>query len=163
LNLRDIRLAGSGSVRFDYSPDLSGALSESVVAAEGVRAVGEVRNGAGRIVLSAELSAVLRCVCARCLREFEMPAELRVEATLTREEDAGIEDDGQYVIAGDLADLDEIFVTEFVLNAEYRVLCSEDCKGLCEICGADLNDGPCGCQRAPDPRLAVLGRLLGDE
>ena len=41
-----------------------------------------------------------------------------------------------------------------------KTLCSEDCKGLCPRCGANLNDGPCGCKREVDPRLAVLAKLL---
>ena len=44
-----------------------------------------------------------------------------------------------------------------------RVLCSEDCKGLCPKCGRDLNEGECGCDlKEPDPRLAVLAQLLHD-
>ena len=39
-------------------------------------------------------------------------------------------------------------------------LCSEDCKGLCPTCGKDLNEGPCGCGKEVDPRLAVLAKLL---
>ena len=40
------------------------------------------------------------------------------------------------------------------------VLCDPACKGLCPVCGADLNDGECGCERTvPDPRLAALKDL----
>ena len=42
-----------------------------------------------------------------------------------------------------------------------KILCSEDCKGLCPRCGADLNQGPCSCvKKDVDPRLAVLAKLL---
>ena len=58
------------------------------------------------------------------------------------------------------ADVDEIIVTDFILNMDQRFLCSQDCKGLCEKCGADLNNGPCSCKLNTDPRFAVLGQLL---
>ena len=41
-----------------------------------------------------------------------------------------------------------------------KLLCSEDCQGLCPRCGADLNEGPCQCKPEIDPRLAVLQQFL---
>lgn len=49
---------------------------------------------------------------------------------------------------------------EFALALPVKPLCREQCKGLCSVCGANLNDGPCGCvQDEGDPRLAVLRKL----
>jgi uncharacterized protein len=62
-------------------------------------------------------------------------------------------EDGK-VDAGDLAR------TAFILEMDIQTLCSEDCKGLCSRCGADLNLGPCSCKKEADPRLAVLAKLL---
>ncbi len=62
-------------------------------------------------------------------------------------------EDGE-VDAGDLAR------TAFILGMDTKTLCSEDCKGLCPRCGADLNLGPCSCGKETDPRLAVLAKLL---
>ena len=43
-------------------------------------------------------------------------------------------------------------------------LCKPDCKGLCPVCGHDLNEGDCGCDRfVPDPRLAALQQLIDKE
>ena len=50
--------------------------------------------------------------------------------------------------------------TTFVLNMDSKLLCSEDCKGLCSRCGANLNLGPCDCKPEPDPRFAALQQLL---
>ena len=60
-------------------------------------------------------------------------------------------------------DLDEVVTTAFVLAMDTKNLCSEDCKGLCAKCGADLNLGPCGCRPDVDPRWAALAQLLDDE
>ena len=59
--------------------------------------------------------------------------------------------------AGDLAR------TAFLLDMDTKTLCSEDCKGLCPRCGADVNLGPCSCKPEADPRLAVLAKLLYDK
>ena len=57
-------------------------------------------------------------------------------------------------------DAEEVARTAFILGMDSKFLCSEDCKGLCPTCGADLNLGPCGCRKEVDPRLAVLAQLL---
>jgi uncharacterized protein len=45
-----------------------------------------------------------------------------------------------------------------------RLLCSEDCKGLCQKCGADLNHGKCNCpEHEPDPRWAALKKLFDNK
>ena len=54
-------------------------------------------------------------------------------------------------------DIDDIVANNFLMNVEGKYLCSEDCKGLCQHCGADLNEGDCGCsQENIDPRWATL-------
>ena len=60
-------------------------------------------------------------------------------------------------------DLDEVFTTAVVLDMDTTHLCREDCKGLCHRCGADLNEGPCGCKPEVDPRFAALAQLLDKE
>ena len=60
-------------------------------------------------------------------------------------------------------DLDEVVNTTFILAMDTTNLCSEDCKGLCARCGADLNLGPCGCRPEVDPRLAALSQLLDQQ
>ena len=65
-----------------------------------------------------------------------------------------------FALESDAVDLDEVLETLFVLDMDSKFLCREDCKGLCAQCGANLNDGPCGCKKPIDPRLAVLEQLL---
>ena len=58
-------------------------------------------------------------------------------------------------------DLADFVTNEIRLGIPMKVLCREDCKGLCPKCGHDLNEGPCGCDlREEDPRLEVLRSLL---
>ena len=73
------------------------------------------------------------------------------------------ENDEIVLLEGSEVDLDELVTTAFVLAMDTKNLCSEDCKGLCAKCGADLNLGPCGCRPEVDPRLAALAQLLDKE
>ena len=124
-----------------------------------IAVTGEVANHAGLLELHAQLRADMLCQCARCLKEFEKPLEMPVTAYLTQElEDEDNED--YYLIEDGEADLDEIMRDALIFNFEPRILCSEDCKGLCPKCGKDLNEGPCGCAEDPDPRRLTLGQLL---
>ena len=70
------------------------------------------------------------------------------------------ENDDILLLEGDEVDLDELVRVEFILHMDSKTLCSENCKGLCPRCGADLNLGPCSCKKETDPRLAVLAKLL---
>ena len=73
------------------------------------------------------------------------------------------ENDDILLLEGTQLDLDDAVSTAFVLAMDTKNLCSDDCKGLCAKCGADLNLGPCGCRPEVDPRLAALAQLLDDE
>ena len=160
LDLREIIGVPGGKVTFDYSPDLSDAANESVVRFKHPsRAAGSVANSAGLLTFSAIVDAVCVCVCARCLKEFEYPVHQQITAYLTEGGEDG-ESPDSYFLQGDKVDADEIIITEFVLELDQRHLCREDCAGLCEKCGADLNNGSCACDADIDSRLTVLKQLL---
>ena len=59
-----------------------------------------------------------------------------------------------------MVDVEDLARTAFILEMDTKTLCSEDCKGLCHRCGADLNLGPCSCKKDVDPRMAALAKLL---
>ncbi len=60
-------------------------------------------------------------------------------------------------------ELDEVVVSDIVLNLPRKMLCREDCKGLCPKCGKNLNDGDCGCDNTQiDSRLEILKQLIDD-
>ena len=122
---------------------------------------GQVRNTAGVLVLTGTLETRLHGVCDRCAAEFQRDVSLPVEAVLVRElaneEEA---DTWTFLLDGNDADLDEIMTTAFVLSMDTKLLCREDCKGLCPTCGKNLNEGPCDCKPEGDPRFAALKQLL---
>ena len=58
-------------------------------------------------------------------------------------------------------ELDEVVISDIILHYPQKFLCSEDCKGLCPVCGKNRNEGDCGCERQNvDPRLEILKQLM---
>lgn len=152
-----------GRIPFMYEKDLSDLHFDSVKAfLSPLSGPGEVRNSAGVLTLHAELAARLLCICDRCGSEYEREKQLTVEAVLS-DTLQDVDNPDIYLLDGDFLDLDEVLMTEFILDMETKSLCRDDCLGRCAQCGKNLNEGPCGCKSAADPRLAVLGQLLNDE
>lgn len=164
LGLSKIIDCPGASVSFATSVDLSDLrFGACYPVRDPVRASGVVRNTAGVLMLSGSLTTRLYGVCDRCAREFQRDVEFPVEAVLVTElSDEENEDEWVFQLEGDSADLDDIVTTTFVLSMDSKLLCKPDCKGLCCRCGANLNDGPCGCQPELDPRFAALKQLLND-
>ena len=149
-------------VPFSTSVDLSDLqYGNSYPVTEPVTAEGQVRNTAGVLVMTGSIQTTIHGICDRCATEFdreiEFPLDVVLVTELANEEN---EDEWVFPLEGDSADLDDIVRTVFVLNLDSKLLCDEDCKGLCCRCGKNLNDGPCSCQKELDPRFAALKQLL---
>jgi uncharacterized protein len=128
---------------------------------EPVQASGMVRNTAGVLVMTGKITARLDAVCDRCATAYTSDVEFPIDVVLVTElsnEDS--EDEWVFPLEADAADLDDIVRTIFVLNMDSKMLCSDDCKGLCCGCGKNLNIEPCSCEKEIDPRLAALKQLL---
>ena len=159
LNLSEIIEIPGGSVPFDTEMDVEGLDFPAIRAyLSKPHAVGRVVNEAGVLRLEGELTAELLCVCDRCGTEFESTKVTQLHATIVDVDDG--ENPELFLLEGTEVDLDEILVTNFVLDMETKFLCREDCRGLCVRCGKNLNLGPCGCRKSTDPRFAVLEQLL---
>lgn len=127
-----------------------------------VRAVGTVRNTAGVLMMSGSISTCIHGICDRCAAPFDREVSFPLDGVVLVSEMANEENEDEWVfpLEGDSADLEDIVRTVFVLNLSSKLLCREDCKGLCSRCGKNLNEGPCNCQKEIDPRLAALKQLL---
>ena len=161
LDLKHIAREPGAVLPFDFELDLSQVeWNGGRPFAHAIHITGRVRNMAGAMVLSAKLSGVLSLVCDRCARPFEREKTVEYE-TLLAFELANGESDDIVLLDGDGAlDLDGLMEEIFLLEMDTKNLCSEDCKGLCPGCGADLNRENCRCRKEPDPRLAKLVQLL---
>ena len=66
----------------------------------------------------------------------------------------------KYVISKTL-DIDRLVLDELFTIIPMNVLCKEDCKGICKVCGTNLNKSTCNCdQTVPDPRMAVFSDIF---
>ena len=163
LDLRPILRTPGASLPFQFELDLSGLdFYGEKPFAHPVRVSGTVRNMAGALQLEGTAETTMELACDRCLKPFVRELALPV-STLLAEELEDEENDEIVLLEDGAVDLDEVFTTALVLSMDAKHLCSEDCKGLCPTCGADLNQGPCGCRKEPDPRFAALAQLLDKE
>ncbi len=110
--------------------------------------------------------AVIESPCARCLKPTETAVEAELDEAFIR--DTGEEreaDDDQYMYSGHVLELDEAVRTALLLELPSRILCKEDCLGLCDQCGADLNINACSCQKDLTRRnpFSALASLLNED
>ena len=163
LDLREIIHKPGASLSFQFALDLSGLDFYGIQPfAHPVEVQGTVRNMADALLLTGRAETTLELVCDRCLKPFSQSLRLPVE-TLLAEELEDEENDEIVLLEDGQVDAEELFTTALVLAMDSKHLCREDCKGLCSRCGADLNEGPCGCTREVDPRFAALAQLLDKE
>ena len=150
------------SVSYSTVVDLSDLqYGTSCPVTEPVKASGTVRNTAGVLVMKGMITTCIHGICDRCAAEFDRELEIPIDAVLVTElANEENEDEWVFTLEGDSADLEDIVRTVFVLNMDSKLLCSDDCKGLCCRCGKNLNEGPCSCEKEIDPRLAALKQLL---
>ena len=164
LDLRDIILVPDAEKSFQCQVDLSDLEfygRKPIV--RPVLAQGRVVNHAGALVLNGTARSELDLVCDRCGKEFSREKVVELDMLLADALEQEDSEDEIFLLDGNELDLDELVTTAFVLAMDTKNLCSEDCKGLCAKCGADLNLGPCGCRPDVDPRWAALAQLLDDE
>ena len=162
LGLSKIIDCPGASVSFSTSVDLSDlCYGVTYPVTEPVLANGTVRNTAGVLMMTGDITTTIHGTCDRCANDFDREIHFPIEVVLVTEmANEENEDEWVFPLEGDSADLDDIVRTVFVLNLDSKLLCKEDCKGLCHRCGKNLNDGPCSCQKELDPRFAALKQLL---
>ena len=130
---------------------------------------GSVTDTGGYIRLELSAEVEYSSECARCLSpisgRFKIDFERTVsdEKTLSRE--AIEENDGEYALMSDgRLNVDDELLEELMLMFPMKLLCSEDCEGLCPKCGKPKRDGGCSCStKEIDPRLAVLKNFFSEE
>ncbi|MBQ6855913.1 MAG: DUF177 domain-containing protein [Lachnospiraceae bacterium] len=130
-----------------------------VVTADPVKVT--VKNlGNRKISLSGSTAVTLSIPCARCLEPVNYTCELifddELDMKVSDEERVKNLDEQSYLTGYNL-DADQLVCNELTLSLPMKVLCKEDCKGICNRCGANLNIETCDCDtRSLDPRMAVI-------
>ncbi len=113
-----------------------------------------------------EIKARLKLECSRCLTEFFQPVTSKIEFILEMDDEKlGMDtqdDDYQFISKETISyDLNPRVREAMILTLPLKPLCKEDCQGLCQFCGTNLNLKSCSCSReAVDPRWNKLKELL---
>lgn len=122
---------------------------------------GCIMNEAGIVSCSLHVSFTLNLCCDRCAESFERSFSFDGDAVLVTHL-SGENAEDEYILIPDAQfDADEFAESCILLNMPTKVLCSEDCKGVCPVCGVNQNVQTCSCQaKRVDPRLEALRQLL---
>jgi uncharacterized protein len=167
IDLRTLDLASGAASRRDLEVPVDGltiAGQAYVVLPVRPSVVVDLSRSASGWFFRLRMSAEAVGPCSRCLEEARIPIDVdaREFAATGRDADAEFDEDfdSEYLTA------DRLDVSSWVRDCVAEslpavVLCSDECAGICATCGANLNDGRCGCpqEKEIDPRWAALSGL----
>lgn len=122
--------------------------------------------GNKKVMIEGNTNISLTLFCSRCLKELIFPMDIdfqkEIDFNLTEEERAEGLDETNYIIGYNL-DVDTLIYDEILINFPMKLLCSEECKGLCKSCGANLNEEACDCDNFNyDPRMSVIRDIFNN-
>ncbi|MCR4719330.1 MAG: DUF177 domain-containing protein [Firmicutes bacterium] len=126
-----------------------------------LKASGTITNNSKALELDMTVSGKANVHCARCASLIEISVNFPVKETLMREDEANSKDEEVILYQGKEIELDDIIVSNFLMNTSAKYLCSEECKGLCPHCGINLNEHTCDCDKdIIDPRWEKLAEIM---
>ena len=120
------------------------------------------------LALRGEARTVVKGVCCRCLEPVTVPVNCSFAEQLLYAKDVslfshlavGEVEEKYFIYDNDTLDITDIVRESILAELPQKVLCKDDCRGLCPKCGKNLNQGQCDCDlHEVDPRLAILAKL----
>ena len=123
---------------------------------------GVLENQGGTLKLEGMLNSVYTVKCYRCLKDLNRNMNLEIkEDFLSPKAD---NTDEAYTYQNNSIDLDRVLKDNIILNLPMKVLCSEECKGFCGDCGADLNVISCNCadMQKENPNMEALKNFFNN-
>ena len=112
----------------------------------------------GKAKASGDVKLVFGATCDRCLADTKVELDLVIDRVLTTDGEDGEEgSEDLYFLNGTVLDIEAFMYNEIIVNWPVKILCKDECKGVCPVCGQNLNEKECGCDTfVPDPRMAVI-------
>lgn len=164
INLARLKLQPRGSESFHLEEqghnkileDLGGRFLSSIVVDLDVDNNDRLFLGHGRV------KTLLQLPCSRCLEDTQYPIDTEFELAMVHSTKAHSysEDEDVIIFEGDIVDLDHSVHAAIFMAIPIMPLCSEDCRGICPVCGVNKNTGDCTCSRQEiDPRWEKLKNL----
>lgn len=133
---------------------------------------GSIKKTKSGFYIEADVDFTILDKCSRCLKDVEVPLNYNIQGYVVEEEgyiEDEFEDCDAFLYDGSEIDLLDIVEHTLDFNLPSKVLCDEECKGLCYKCGADLNLNECSCNEYTDneddidPRFAKLKDLFKND
>jgi uncharacterized protein len=159
------KLPSGTSWRYDFAPHELDFGADGVRVLQPVEVAGTITHQASVAQVTGRIETVLEIGCDRCLNPFTNALAFSFEAEFVtletyaagKKHDLGPDDFKLMVFDGLTIDLSEVVRGEILLALPSHNLCQESCRGLCGVCGANLNLEPCNCAAENlDPRWAAL-------
>ena len=114
---------------------------------------GTAENIGGSVCLTLKAKTRFETECAKCLENFTLDFSYDINETFVKN---GASDDA-CALCGSEIDLSDVVLQHLYMNLPISFICKDDCKGLCQKCGQNLNKGECSCGNGDiDPRMAAL-------
>lgn len=131
------------------------------------------RKNDNQVEMHGSIHANLKITCDRCLQQFSYPLATQyhivfetngVENWQLKEMECSVEELDTILLNEPVIDVNDILRQQVLLAIPTKQLCSDGCKGLCNVCGVDLNTQNCGCEKdVTHSPFAVLARLKAKE
>ncbi|MGN0620956.1 MAG: YceD family protein [Porcipelethomonas sp.] len=147
VNLRQVFNITGERRDFEYeipASELSHAKSYDFAVPVSVK--GSFYNRAGIVNMVYSVKFTLNIVCDRCLEELQKDYSFEFEHIVVTS--VNKENDDYIIAENDSVDVNEIALSDIILELPTKMLCRDDCKGLCMVCGCNLNKSECNCQNS---------------
>lgn len=123
-------------------------------------------TGKRTFTLTTEIDLSLMIPCDRCLEDvrYDMNIKVNKEIDMNESENDKSESlDEQPYIEENMLDVEKLIYNEILVNLPMKVLCNENCKGICNRCGANLNSQTCNCDTTElDPRMSKIRDIFNN-
>ena len=118
-----------------------------------------------RLLISGDTTLDVVIPCDRCLTDTVQNFDIVIDREVSIEDGRAVasEDEEITFLEDDSLDVDRLIYDEILVNWPTKVLCKDDCKGICPVCGQNLNQQDCGCDRQViDPRMAKFQDIFNE-
>jgi uncharacterized protein len=117
---------------------------------------GEIKNENGDILVDGEVDFEYEVECHRCGEPVSKTMNFKISELFSADPH-----EEKYLLKGEILELEDMIIDNIRLNLPVKFLCNSDCKGVCAICGNNLNISECNCSKKNiDSKFSVLSDLL---
>ncbi|WP_102400641.1 YceD family protein [Haloimpatiens massiliensis] len=129
--------------------------NETIEVTKAINFNGVIKSFEEDLIVEGHVGGEIILTCSRCLEKFNYKLDLDFKETISTNSDD--KDDDLIFIDNSKLNIDDIIISNIIMSLPLKRLCREDCKGLCQLCGTNLNYSNCNCKDEDvDPRLAKL-------